>query len=1738
MALPLSNLQEDTLYNKIPAGVRSQDVNGIIEAVVGAFQDQYSDLRSAGSDLAKMWQADGGVGAPHPCILLTYTSQQGVQITVELDIQADTPPYDGAALLNWATSQAGIDPSLAISAVHGTSTNRTLLIQTAQLLADTLGIEYVAPIDPSTDTNTYLQSVIAGYFSRLKIKGTPSSFEVAGRLVGFSDTSYIPLWGRLSPRYPSEPGNSLNYPDYLVQPEIFPAASIPDPIYDPNVTNDGPLYTWQSNSITLNSQLSSYVTLQVNGLSPFITCQVTDSLGIVPQSGNYLLSGGGPLNSAYVQLSSSVLVLAIAPGDSFNGMQVTVNNEGNNTFTLSVTYNLSAVKFRTSLFDLVGGLDIDSYGAKYVQPATANADLATNPNLYYGSGQYFVNSGAAVAPYRAWKLGSVPPPTVQTWPNLQVTPSSGPVIQRVQCTPTDTELDLTVVKGSIQSLIQVADTVKPAIYDARNIGVGFVVFDTVTYAAYQGSTILFDSTLPPTSDSTVLSADTDVYTADNLNSTYGLITATLPNDGLSYPVSDFTAQFYFTPVTGGPAIELGQTTDINNPGNVLLRLSQASPYISIVGNYNFNTQSFSFNVQGLSGIIQAVWSTTSQDFIRPIPSSQDIKAGNISFQTFPEDEIDSSGWYSYSDDYPWARPLTGGGTEDSHDGTVEDAYEEVYEGGMWMTSVDETGGHVSILARESDSGISPRVIINSIPASQRSQHCVGFKDVLGWTCDNDTFSCSDDTHNCSSSGLTGSVPYNVGVLRQNLVADLRSHWIKTAQQEGLINWFRLSDHPNAPWAIQATESTPISVIGNYSVSSRIWTNDRGWALNLTNQSASWSIQNDMGLGGTMSFWVNPGVASSQSTLFTCDLDTVNCSDSIPLNSSNVVGTTSNGVLISKFGPMEVWLNGLTATAIVDNGNGATAKVGKMQLYPGEFNFICLTGSAISDEDTPAADACATANINAYGTQIVDGVQLVPGMTVLLTAQNDPRGNGNYTVENGNWSRVAYTWPDYPYITVTGGNSNQGIWWLSSGSNIEFISADSIDISSDSDTIDANTTFTGGNVYFTKVNTQWSFGVGTLSNQVVYDMSSFTATIQAYPNYPYEVGTISASNQSLIFSDWRVWNKPKTQDELDVIRSPRYAPSSVNWQPWSIPGSRGSERYPIQVLPSGYAYPSIEDSQCYFNLPKWTVRYDSLGRFVGPEYKRKESLGNGTPLIGNVPSLGNTSLGISLGQHGVSSAPGDGGESGPLWQVINTPGKVLLLNNQWPTPPIDSYTYEQASPWPQSLPENTSSRQTIFVSGTDGFVYAVTVDDGPTSPSLVASKIYNSRSASEIANDGGVPGLSILDVPADAISKGGDGTHSLAVKTINGVPTVFSNPDSQVNAPIFMFSLGRRNQTLQLNDPNTVNNVNIWNNANTFGQSIEAVALNQSGLISLSFEGQLQPGKYNVQLQLGNAGLLDSGFLGYNFEATVDLDNPITSVTIDQQAAYVTYTFNGASTALQIPDISAATLSAALNALPTIASAGGVAVTGNFGGPWTVIWNSYGAQPIISVANSGSANVQVTQLSAGSYNTSAIQVITPNRSTWTIPITVEFATETTWNLNINFTNGLSLPQYNQVRAPVFYALNFLDSVAKLWKVNPTGPTLAQISLAGDYNPAAQGSWCRTIYADGTVSNSHELTLEVVSEYGDTVNIPSQPVGGLVTGSTIDKDSHITVSGEPVIVPNSLEDFTSIFDAITPQAILQT
>lgn len=490
--MSLQNLREDFLYGLLPEGIISLDEQALIQAVVGGYQDRIDDLRAYTSKLELLLTAQGlpetdSLGRPTTnAVIVQVQSPKGKVYSRSLEIHDDTPPDGTPELFAWGTNQLQLsEDHVALSAAYGVDPLRTVEANVLPYLAATVGavLYQTAAQDPANEDSD-ARRLLMTWFPRLQFKGTAESFESLGRLLGFDDVRMTPLWTRLSPRIPNDIGDPQNNEDFSETPEFWPK-QVRDNFYDPWNLTDGPYYTWQGTATSrFGTNSTDFYTQVVNGFNPFFKVSIIGTAPTDPDPAlsPYVMTGGGPETKAFVNPSGTGMKFeAISAGSSFNGLAVQVQSWNQGTHRLlTVTERLSAIKYRSSFYDLALTMDFDHAQEQFgTNVVGQNRDLQVNPtSANFGS--------EALSPYRPWKGGSFTQDlTVRDWLTETDPASSQTTIEvRTQADLTDRQLNHTGMVAAGIQVVQAMEEVRPATRLPRTVSAGYLIGDDVGYADY------------------------------------------------------------------------------------------------------------------------------------------------------------------------------------------------------------------------------------------------------------------------------------------------------------------------------------------------------------------------------------------------------------------------------------------------------------------------------------------------------------------------------------------------------------------------------------------------------------------------------------------------------------------------------------------------------------------------------------------------------------------------------------------------------------------------------------------------------------------------------------------------------------------------------------------------------------------------------------------------------------------------------------------------------------------------------------------------------------------------------------------------------------------------------------------------------------------------------------------------------------------------------------------------------
>lgn len=912
------NLPESSLYAKLPETVITLDERGLVAAVVDGVQDRVDDLRSYTGKLAALFDPAALPDGARNVVLVDLQTQQGIVYTRSLDLLTDTPS-DAApeALRTWAAAQLGLAPETLLAVRYGRDLHRLVDADIRAYLAETLGA-----VLHQTDLATAAgdRALLSSYFPRLRIKGTARSFEVLGRLLGFDDLAFVPLWSRVSPRRPNDPGHPDNHDDFQSRPEFTPQAAL-GPAYDPHVMRDGPFHLW-SGTCTNDPTSTRYYSQVINGHNPWFEVSVNATVNgtTTPAihngtaahiaEGVYIFSGGAPHTQAFADpVGSSFRLRALGEGDSWNGLSVKVYESG--TFrVLEVEDQLSAIKYRSSHFDLHIVTDWDRARIVFGErSARANTDLQANPNL--------TPDGPAVSPYRPWTDGHVTTGTLAAdW--LVRTGYQAPTVveARVQADATRRELPFEAVLAGAQQVAGAADTeVRPATRLARRTATGFRVPEDVTYASYLSRGLLFTTTTgthsyagshartpqpgyiaelsvepPPILQLTWASEPGRAYEvrATPDLSAYTVIGEPVGSSGtttqfLVAVVSDYAFFFVHDGPTGtvvtssasvasNVAFKAALERDTTQPSRGLYRYQDETlTNLKLSGSYDFETGQYDFLfVSGApaNADVYALWTPTDTEVIRDEPTPADKALGHHAYQARPEDVVAVLSTVAVSE-YPWARPLSG-------DGERLDADHARPEPGHRLTVSDtpavlsQTGVAHDLWVVPSSTAEAPRWLSTPRPTDQRYQpgaRAVAwrgtFRDLAQYT--EAQHAAANTETDLETLFEPGYGIYLAGLVQGVLVAD-PGRFFGAHHRDGLVGWLPLHAHPEEALTVRDHVRGTAATLSGIRPQDRLWDADRGWYLHLRPHARIQDgVDRGVGADATLSVWFRPGPAGGLGT---------------------------------------------------------------------------------------------------------------------------------------------------------------------------------------------------------------------------------------------------------------------------------------------------------------------------------------------------------------------------------------------------------------------------------------------------------------------------------------------------------------------------------------------------------------------------------------------------------------------------------------------------------------------------------------------------------------------------------------------------------------------------------------------------------------------------------------------------------------------------------------------------------
>ena len=860
--MSLVSLPEDFLYERLPQALLSLDERGLIQSVVGGYQDRLEDLRAYSKDFQLFFSSVGLPQTGYNVVFVDLTTTQGVVITRSLDIDATTPT-DPTQLLAWATGILNVDPesgALVANARFGLDLLRYVDADILSYLASNIGAVLYASAaaqaqpDIITNSGTFTavqashQKLVETYFPRLKFKGTTRSFEAMGKLMGFDDVRMVPLWSRLSPRLPNDPGAAQNDADYSEVPDFYPQQVL-NPFYNPLNQRDGPFFAW-SGTVSNGTAATNYWTEVVNDYNPWVTFAEADASiqgGTLPMptTGTYALADGAPHFHASVAVGTTGTFTSLGEGDCWNGLSVAVTNLGGSLCRLDILDQLSSVKYRSSFYDLGITMDADKADELFgTQTPRANADIAAAGHAYVSYSGVLTGT----SPYRPFTSGTAffnSTTGIDTSDFL--TPFGGTVAfyqERREATIADAQQNFTALAQAGQNVVQALEEVRAATRQPRRAAFGYLQDEQIAYAPIPQSATL--TVVPPSSGTealgTIIGAPLPPYTTGiTVYSADGtFVSEDTTND--QWPARVFhTVQAGSLSVTGFTIPETGSySVSVTNTG--------ASAATILVDFF---------------GTVGPTDYPDTHEVIRPEPLQPKL------YLDRPEDQMSDDQLFETLDEYPYRRDILGGGELIETDFSVVPgtAYAEYSILDQTMAVKDQTQVDYDVFVAFGDYPV-PQFVVQPkgtpyTPGQRAIAFNAQFRDQASLTVnDTDPFANPGGRSFYFHAELDnvfqpGYQLYHAGLVNGVLVADA-DKFSGSHHLAGLQGWLPFNEHPESSLVVNDVVRTlAVQAVTGVVPQDRTWDDEQGFSLVVQPGAVvASSCVRDCDDDLTISFWVN------------------------------------------------------------------------------------------------------------------------------------------------------------------------------------------------------------------------------------------------------------------------------------------------------------------------------------------------------------------------------------------------------------------------------------------------------------------------------------------------------------------------------------------------------------------------------------------------------------------------------------------------------------------------------------------------------------------------------------------------------------------------------------------------------------------------------------------------------------------------------------------------------------------
>ena len=300
------------------------------------------------------------------------------------------------------------------------------------------------------------------------------------------------------------------------------------------------------------------------------------------------------------------------------------------------------------------------------------------------------------------------------------------------------------------------------------------------------------------------------------------------------------------------------------------------------------------------------------------------------------------------------------------------------------------------------------------------------------------------------------------------------------------------------------------------------------------------------------------------------------------------------------------------------------------------------------------------------------------------------------------------------------------------------------------------------------------------------------------------------------SDVRVFDAAKAANDItQLVQDPVIVTASGTLQriPWA--DSTRGDRFTFEIEQGGFSYPSHIAAREDGATPASVMRYIGTGQFKGDG--RFKLVG-----LGNARASGTTAVRL--------------GDEGPEWLAS---GAVVVSGSNGIVPGLVPSSGTAAI----ALAQYNAAVDRFYLPGAQGSAYEVSLDD--TGSGVFARTRVLVRTV----------GTSISEFPSGAMQ--GPVSNGTGLVVDNG--TVRAGAVNYSPAPPSYVYLNSRVRVTAAPAFNT------WTNRTSYGIALGQAALESNGQLEFARGEYMPAGFYRIAFDIGNNGLLDSDFAGYDVE---------------------------------------------------------------------------------------------------------------------------------------------------------------------------------------------------------------------------------------------------------------------------------